>query len=122
MGKYLTNLIPKMKYPKQKILATLLLLAVVGLMYIFNAQCPFISLFNIPCLGCGMTRAVRSALNFDFVSAFRYNAMFWALPVMYLYFLCDGRLFRNKWIDFTVWAVILSGFVINWLYHLILVL
>lgn len=116
------KLFSKIKSPKQKILITILYISVVALMYIFKAECIFIRFLNIPCPGCGMTRALLSALSFDFISAFKYNAMFWALPIMYIYFLCDGRVFKNKRIDFAIWFIILSGFVINWIIHLILTL
>lgn len=112
--------ISKIKYPKEKILITLIYILVIFLMYIFNIRCVFISLFGIPCPGCGMTRAVISALNLNFSSAFSYHFMFWSLPIMYVYFLCDGNLFKNKKIDIVVWIAILSGFVIKWILDLAL--
>ena len=122
MKNMLNNFFSKIKNPKEKILITIFYTIVVALMYIFNAKCIFIKFLHIPCPGCGMTRALLSALSLDFVSAFKYNAMFWALPIMYIYFLCEGSLFKNKCIDFVIWVVILSGFALNWIVHLVLTL
>ncbi len=35
--------------------------------------CLFYNLTGHPCLGCGMTRAVASALHGDFMAAYRFN-------------------------------------------------
>ena len=61
-----------------------------------------------------MTRAFISLLNFDLVAAFRYNLMIFFMPILYLYFLFDGNLFKNKRINITVFIVIIVGLLINW--------
>ena len=45
--------------------------------------CPFRKLFGISCLGCGMSRAWISALQFNFVKAFIYHPL-WILPAVYV--------------------------------------
>ena len=44
---------------------------VVGIALILNSLdiriCPFFNLFNIPCVGCGMTRAVKLIFEFKFM-------------------------------------------------------
>ena len=51
--------------------------------------CPIRFLFDVQCPGCGMTRAVVSALRFDFASAFAYHPA-WLVPpiaaVLYVIF------------------------------------
>lgn len=55
-----------------------------GILCIYNTVfsevfCPIKKLFGISCFGCGMTRGFISILKFDFVSAFKYNAL--SIPV-----------------------------------------
>lgn len=53
--------------------------------YHFDGQiiiCPSKLIYNIPCPGCGMTRACLALLKLDFSSAFHYNMnSFIVLPV-----------------------------------------
>lgn len=65
-----------------------------------------------------MTRAVVSALNFDFVSAFQYHRMFWSLPIIGLYVLFDGKIFKKKFVNIGLLVVILVGFIVNWMLNL----
>ena len=45
-------------------------------MIVMFYRCPFRMIFKMNCPGCGMTRALLSALRFDFQSAFRYHPLF----------------------------------------------
>ena len=103
---------------KIKILMTIIYVAILWAVAVLDLQCIFISTIGMPCPGCGMTRAVKAALRFDFVKAFSYHLMFWAVPIMYIYFLWEGRLFENKKIDKAVWIVIIVGFILNWIFSL----
>lgn len=105
----------KIKNLKQKILITVLLLAFSALLFLSPISCPWLSLTGIPCLGCGMTRALLCALRLDFAAAFSYHLMFPAVPLLYLCFLFDGRLFKKKWLNILFYVIILAGFVINWI-------
>ncbi len=40
-----------------------------------NSICPIYNLFNIKCMGCGMTRAFIAILRLDFSAALGYNFM-----------------------------------------------
>lgn len=62
-----------------------------------------------------MSRAYFSLLKFDIKLAFNYHPMFWSVPILYLYFLFDGKLFGKKLIDGIVLAAICLGFIVNWL-------
>ena len=42
---------------------------------IFSFKCIFKDLFGIRCPGCGLTRSFISILNFDFISAIKYNVL-----------------------------------------------
>ena len=78
-------------------------------------RCLFLQFFGIPCPGCGMTRALLCLLRLDLRGAAAYHPMVFALPLMYLYFLLSGRLFRQKWADAALWSAIGAGFFLHWL-------
>ncbi len=108
----------RIKNLKLKLLITAAYLAFVALMRFLGITCIFKFLFDVSCPGCGITRACLSALRFDFRAAFDYNPMFWAVPVLYLYFLCDGTVFKNKIADTAIISVILAGLAVNWMVRL----
>lgn len=87
---------PKIKYPLQKIFASLCFAAVVFIMYVLPIRCPFLSLLEFPCPGCGMTRAFVSLLRCDPAKAFSYNPRFIVVPILYAYFIFDGRIFGKR--------------------------
>jgi hypothetical protein len=91
---------------------------IIGIMSYFKFTCIFIRFLNIPCPGCGMTRAWISMLSFNIADAFQYHLMFWSVPIMFLYFWFDGHIFKNKKIDKIVFWIIAIGFLINWLLNL----
>lgn len=104
---------------KKKLVFTFSYLLIVFIFYLLKIPCFFKSIFHIPCPGCGMTRALLSVLNFDFASAISYNFMIFAMPLLYLYFLYDGELFKKKQIDKCILILILLGFIANWICNLI---
>ena len=106
---------------KGKILFIFSFVAIVAIMYVVKFGCVYQRLFGVTCLGCGMTRAVISAIKLDFVSAYSYHKMFWSLPICALYFFCDGKPFKSKFINIAIIVIIGVGFLINWLSHPILV-
>lgn len=104
---------------KTKLLVAAGYLCTVALFHVYKLPCVFQAAFGIPCPGCGMTRAVLAALRLDFAAAFGYHAMFWSMPVLFLYFLFDQGLFRNKcWDRLVLWGICI-GFAANWLIKLL---
>lgn len=104
---------------KTKLLVAAGYLCTVALFYVYKLPCVFQAAFGIPCPGCGMTRAVLAALRLDLAAAFGYHAMFWSMPVLFLYFLFDQGLFRNKcWDRLVLWGICI-GFAANWLIKLL---
>lgn len=103
---------------KSKLLFTAGYLALIMLFYALGFSCIFRSLLGISCPGCGMTRAMIAAAQLHFKEAFAYHAMFWSMPILYLYFLLDGGLFRKKFWDRLVLYGIGAGFALNWLLKL----
>ncbi len=104
---------------KAKVLLTAIYGCILLLFLYFGLPCIFLQLFGIPCPGCGMSRAVLAALRFDFAAALRYHPMFWSMPILYLYFLFDGRLIGRKNADKAVLYLLGAGFLIQWLWKLI---
>ena len=100
---------------KSKLLLTVIFAVFLVLFWILKLPCVYKHFLNIECIGCGMTRACVSALKLDFKTAFSYHPMFWSMPVLYLYFLFDGKLFGKKYLDGGILVLITLGFFINWL-------
>lgn len=48
--------------------------------YFTGIGCPFRALTGIPCPGCGLSRALFSAVTLDFQSAFFYHPLFFIAP------------------------------------------
>lgn len=107
------------KHFKIKIAATVAYILFLVLMWRLNIGCLWQAVFDIPCIGCGMTRACLSAIKLNFASAFAYHPMFWSLPILYFYILKDGLLFKNKFLNYSLLAVIAAGFIISYIYKLI---
>lgn len=110
---------PKIKEWKAKLAYTLAYFVTIVIFRVFDLPCIWQHFLHIPCPGCGMTRATLAALHLQFAAAFRYHLMFWAMPLLYLYFLLDGKLFRKPMIDKIVLWSIAAGFLINWVIHLV---
>lgn len=98
----------------QKLLITAAVLIFMTVLTVFKMRCPILCVTGYPCLGCGMTRALLSALRFDFAAAFRHHPMFWSVPLLYLCFLRDGKLFEKKALNALVYSIIGIGFLFNW--------
>lgn len=103
---------------KFKIIITIILLCYTVVLFFGNLACPIKNITGVNCLGCGLTRAFVSILRLDFTSAFSYHFMFWSVPLLYICFLLDGKLFKNKILNLTFYLIILLGFILNWILHI----
>ena len=108
------------RYLREKILVTAIYLAFVAVLYLLRVPCFFLRLFTYPCPGCGMTRAYIALLQGDLFNAFHSHPMFWAVPLIYLFILFDGRLFRNKKLNAAILFLLGFGFLLTWLWRIIL--
>ncbi|MCH5187495.1 MAG: DUF2752 domain-containing protein [Oscillospiraceae bacterium] len=101
-----------------KIIFTFLYLVLVYVRHVFGIPCIYLYLFHIKCPGCGMTRSMLSVLRGDFRRAFLHNPMFWSVPILYIFFLMDGHVFKNKYKNYITLGVIFSGFAAVFIYRL----
>ena len=86
-----------------------ILVAMVGLY-----QCPSMLLFNLPCPGCGMTRAYLALLRLDPIRAFQWHPLFPIPLAVVVYTLFRNRLIRwRKYEPFAVIAILLL-FIVTW--------
>lgn len=105
------RLLNRITHLKEKLIYSGLFLVFLILWYVFSFKCVYLTLFNITCPGCGMIRAYGSLLHGQIGEAFRYNFMFWSIPICWLYIMFDGKLFNRRVIDTTVLCVIAAGFI-----------
>ncbi|MBQ2952833.1 MAG: DUF2752 domain-containing protein [Clostridia bacterium] len=103
---------------RQKLAGLAALAAIVAVMYLLQAGCIIQRLTGVPCPGCGMTRAVLALLAGDVPGALRHHGMVWSLPVLLAMYLWEGRLFRRRWINGALMALLVAGFAANWAVHL----
>lgn len=104
---------------KEKLIISAVILVYAAIRQLMGLPCILLRLTGYPCPGCGMTRALLAALQLRVVDAFQYHWMFWTLPLLYLCFLKDGKLFSTPLWNGILYAGIMTGFLINWLRNII---
>ena len=109
----------KIRYLPAKLILTAAYLAFAALWHIHGMPCVFRAALGVECPGCGTTRAWLAALCGDPASAFAYNPLFWAVPVLYIYILYDGNVSGNDRTDRAVIFAILAGYLILFLLRLL---
>lgn len=102
-----------------KLLFTALYLGVTALLYLLHVPCMFRHFLRIECPGCGMTRAYLALLHGDLPRAFSLNPLFWTVPILFLLFMTEGKLFRRQWVNSILLGVILGGYLILFILRLL---
>jgi hypothetical protein len=87
-----------------------------ALLNLFHIGCPIKDFSGISCPGCGMTRAVISALLLHFDQAFYYHPLFFLTPVMFLLYLFDNFIKKN--VKGICWTIIIILFFAVYFYRL----
>lgn len=87
--------------------------------YATGFECIFLKYFGFICPGCGMTRALKSILILDFRNAFIYHPMVFCMPIVFVYIIKDGKVFKNKFLNLSIIIFIGAGFLINYLIKII---
>ena len=75
-----------------KTIIILLIALILSILWFFlldkiHYRCPFESLLNIWCAGCGGMRMIKSTIRGDFYQAFRYNPLLFVLLILGIMFL-----------------------------------
>lgn len=105
--------------PLHKLLITVAVLVYALVIALTPLSCPFWMVTGLPCPGCGMSRALLALVRLDIKTAFSYHLMVWSLPILYLCFLFDGKLFQKKWLNGVLYGILAVGFLIHWLRALV---
>ncbi len=69
------NMIEKLKLSALIVVPLLFYFMPEKSIYEGHSICLFVNLFGVECFGCGMTRAIYSAIHFDFEKAMSYNKL-----------------------------------------------
>ena len=80
---------------------------------LLNTTCIFIYLFDIPCPGCGMTRALLSLLKLDFKSALLYNPTIFFMPYIVYYIFGNPKAKWHKYILIFIAIVLVFSWILK---------
>ena len=108
---------PKMKNVKIKLFSLAGILIYCLVLWIAEIGCIFLKLTGVICPGCGMTRAVIALCKLDFKCAFSYHPLVLLLPLIFIYFLFDGKIFGKR-TDIAILITIALAFVAVWVLRL----
>ncbi len=103
---------------KYKFIAIIVFLILYFAFYNNGVTCVIKCLFGIECLGCGYTRALIQALKLNFKDAFSLHPMFWSFPILLVYFFFDGKVFKNRTVNYLIPFFVLVGFILNWFFKI----
>ena len=85
---------------KEIFLIAVLFLINIALVLIFKMECPWKSMFDIDCAGCGSTRMFYAILELDFYQAFRFNPFIFislCLLIIYIVYVVICKLIHKKY-------------------------
>ena len=88
---------------------------IVSVIIRLTGGCRIYRIFHIECLSCGMFHACLAALRLDFNRAFHLHPMFWSVPIIALYIVFEGRLFKKKFVNMAIIVIIAIGFVVQYI-------
>lgn len=69
---------------KKKIVIIFILIIGIVILNVVGIGCPILFFTGIPCMGCGITRAVLSLLKGDFIGALKYHPLIFLVPLLCL--------------------------------------
>lgn len=109
-----------LKENKEGIYRVIGAVSVVLVFVLLDFECVFQKYLNIPCLGCGMTRAWKSLLKGNFAQAYEYHRAYWTVPFYFLYIFKGNFIFKKHLWDIIIIIFIVIVFIENYLYSYIL--
>lgn len=84
----------------------------VAFLYFSGIHCPFKKILGIECAGCGMTRAYLSLFKGDIQAAFKFNPLFFTVPLIIFGVIRNGKITGRKIPDIIIFSAITAGFII----------
>ncbi len=105
-------------------LQRLAILVIIGVgavaMWFLETGCLFKRFLGIPCMSCGMTRAMFAFINGNFAESFALHPMFLSVPILAIMFLFGNKLFKGKSRipSIIILVVIILGFAVNYILKL----
>lgn len=85
---------------------------------LLNISCPILKLIGISCPGCGMTRALISAIKLDFTNAFYFHPL-WLLFLIFALILTILYIFEKKRVFNVFLFILIILFLITYVYRLL---
>lgn len=85
---------------------------------LLNISCPILKLIGISCPGCGMTRALISAIKLDFTNAFNFHPL-WLLFLIFALILTILYIFEKKRVFNVFLFILVILFLITYVYRLL---
>lgn len=101
-----------MKYSSKKIIS-IIIITVFSVFVLFFYRCPIKLIFGFDCPGCGMTRALKSALMLDFKGAFEYHPMFFIFAAEAVYYVFSRYILKKRLSDKTEQIVLISTIILT---------
>ncbi len=71
-----------------------------------RTNCLVKNLTGMPCPTCGMTRAFKSVIRFDFESAFEWHPLFWMIPFLAIVVILRKHPHYKKFNSTVFWVVV----------------
>ena len=97
--------------------------------YLFEPDCLFLKVFNVPCISCGLTRAFKSIFSLDLYGALFYNILsiplflfFVVLFSLYFFKLFFRKDYLNKFFNYFAinYKYLLLILIVGWIINIIL--
>lgn len=95
-------------------------LSIVLVFILLDIECVILKYLNVPCLGCGMTRAWKAVFKGDLSLAYEFHRAYWTVPILFIYLYKGKLLFKKHLWDVIIILMIIVVFIENYLYTYLL--
>lgn len=98
----------------KKLFLIILVIVIAFILSAFDVRfCPIFNLFNVPCVGCGLTRAVKLIFHGKILESFKYNILPIPLLILILIYVCLYIINKEKlnfYVEKYKWSIIFISF------------